>query len=145
MSQFETTMYKTREAAIPLNAKNPGLLGHAVDLDVLYRLEEAQVAGEADLVVELMDLYTDDAPSKMAEIRKALGGAEGASLKRAAHNLEGSSATLGAKQMAVLCRDLQHLDHGNSIEHSRTLVSRLEDEFSQVLLAFAAERQRRFA
>ncbi|MDT4966787.1 MAG: hypothetical protein QOJ64_1524 [Acidobacteriota bacterium] len=143
MSQIQVTTYKTQEGL--LHPKDRELLGDAVDLDVLHTLDDPQNADESDLVVELIDLYVADASSKMAAIQKAVRGAEWLLLKRVAHNLEGSSATLGAKQMAVLCRDLQCLDSAPPIERSRTLLSRLEVEFRRVLIAFAAERERRVA
>lgn len=143
MSQIEVATYKTREGL--LHPKHCEVLSDAVDLDVLHTLDDARNAGESDLVVELIDLYVADASRKIADIQKALDEAEGPSLKRAAHNLEGSSATLGAKQMAVLCRELQGLDSTRPTESSRTLMSRLEDEYCKVLMVFAAERERRIS
>jgi HPt (histidine-containing phosphotransfer) domain-containing protein len=141
MNQIEATTHKTLEGL--LHPRDCEMLSDAVDLDVLRTLDDSQNAGESDLVVELIDLYVADASSKMAAIQNALRGAEWPLLKRAAHNLEGSSATLGAKQMAVLCRDLQRLDSARPTDRSRTLLSRLDDEFCKVLMAFAAERERR--
>jgi HPt (histidine-containing phosphotransfer) domain-containing protein len=114
-----------------------------VVITVLTSFEDAQVEGEPDLIVELIDLYLADAPRQLTVMRKALAETDEPSLKRAAHSLKGSSANLGATQMAALCAELEHAGHVNSWQRVGALVTRLEQEFESVWQAFAAERQRR--
>src|SRR5687767_4508129 len=68
----------------------------AVDMAALTDLEDAQVEGDPDLVVELIDLYLEDSSDKLAAIREAIAKTDEASLRRATHSLRGSSASLGA-------------------------------------------------
>jgi|SRR5215213_8470580 len=116
--------------------------GEAVDLVVLLSLAEAQVEGEPDLVVELIDLYAEDTPRRLAAIRSAWAARDLAALRRAAHGLKGSSASLGARQVEILCEKLERLSGKELLQGGEMLLTRLEREFARVRLAFADERSR---
>lgn len=116
--------------------------GEAVDLAVLLSLEEAQVEGEPDLVVELIDLYAEDTPRRLAAIRSAWAAGDLVALRGAAHGLKGSSACLGARQVAILCDKLERLPGTELLRGSEILLTCLEREFTRVQLAFADERDR---
>src|SRR6266498_1426123 len=66
-----------------------------IDKTVLEFLAEAQDEDEPDLIVELIDLYLDDAPKLVGEIRRAAKGGDANAIKRAAHALKGSSGSIG--------------------------------------------------
>ncbi|MET0623876.1 MAG: Hpt domain-containing protein [Pyrinomonadaceae bacterium] len=114
--------------------------GEAVDSVVLLSLEEAQVEGEPDLVVELIDLYAEDTPRRLDAIRSALAARDLAALRRAAHALKGSSASLGARQVMMLC---EKLEQSSGLQGGEMLLTCLEREYARVRLAFADERGRR--
>jgi len=117
-------------------------MGEAVDLLVLLSLEEAQVEGEPDLVVELIDLYAEDTPRRLAAIRSAWAAGDLAALRGAAHGLKGSSASLGARQVAILCDKLERLSGTELLRGGGMLLTCLERECARVRLAFADERGR---
>lgn len=115
----------------------------AVDLSVLNSLEGAQIEGEPDIVVELMELYLEDASSKLAAMNEDLGGNGGRSLARLAHSLKGSSANLGARRVASLCDELERMGEGGATCDGGALLDRLELELACVRRVFEAERRRR--
>lgn len=119
------------------------MTGEAVDLAVLSSLEGAQVEGEPDLVVELIELYAEDTPRRLAAIRNSLEAGDVAALRRAAHGLKGSSASLGARPVEVRCEQLEHLPGEKLLQGGAILLSCLEGECARVRLAFAEERGRR--
>jgi len=121
-------------------ADTPGV---AVDMAMLNDLAAAQVAGEPDLIVELIDLYLEDALRRMAAMQAAIAATDKATLNGAAHALRGSSASLGACQMAALCAELEGLDWPDSWPSARALLARLQQAFAHVRQAFTAERQSR--
>src|SRR5437660_7395479 len=90
-----------------LSAGSPRSLTQAVDMAVLTSFEEAQLDGVPDLIVELIDLYLEDAPHRLTAIEEALNRRDGQALKRAAHCLRGSSANLGALQVALICEEVE--------------------------------------
>ena len=114
-----------------------------VDLAVLLSLEGAPVEGEPDLVVELIDLYAEDAPRRLAAIRSAWAARDLAALRRAAHGLKGSSASLGARQVEILCEELERLSDQELLQEGEMLLARLERELARAMLVFADERGRR--
>src|SRR6267142_23927 len=114
-----------------------------VDLEVLYGLTEAQGDGEPDLIVELIDLYLEDTPRRVTAMREALTRTDGILLGRAAHGLKGSSATLGAGQVADSCAELEQLARTSSFTEVASVLGRLEDELTSLRNTFLVERQKR--
>ncbi len=115
----------------------------AVDLAALAGLEGAQVEGEPDIVVELMELYLEDASAKLAAMREDLTEKGGRSVGRLAHSLRGSSANLGARRAAALCEELERMGEGDPSRGGRVLLDKLESELARVRRVFEAERRRR--
>ena len=118
-------------------------LTQAVDMAVLTSFEEVQMDGAPDLIVELIDLYLEDAPHRLAAIEEALTRKDERALKRAAHCLRGSSANLGALQVALICEELERIECNDWFAGVHALLSCLEEEFGRVRQILLAERQRR--
>ncbi|MGI9164857.1 MAG: Hpt domain-containing protein [Pyrinomonadaceae bacterium] len=115
----------------------------AVDMTVLSGLEGAQVDGEPDLIVELIDLYLEDTPRRLAAMSALLEQRDALSLRRAAHGLKGSSATLGAARTARLCEAVEEMSQDGSLAAVATLLAGLEQEFAHVRQSFLNERRKR--
>lgn len=115
----------------------------AVELDVLRGLAGAQVEGESDLVVELIDLYAEDSPRRLDTIRGALAAGDLEALQWAAHSLKGSSTSLGAQRVGILCEKLERVSGREWRQGGEILLARLERELARAWLAFASERTRR--
>ena len=113
----------------------------AVDMAALAALEDAQIDGEQDLIVELIDLYLEDTSVKLSAIREAIAVIDEESLKRATHSLRGSSASLGAHRTAALCWELEHLGFSGSLESVESLRAELEQECELVRQVLADERR----
>ena len=121
----------------------PEIFRSAVDLAVLASYEKIQLDGEPDLIVELIDLYLEDAPQRVALMRESLAKRNWLSLKREAHSLRGSSGNLGALQMARICDEIERIESGDLSPSIAVLVGCLELELERVLRIFVVERQRR--
>ena len=114
----------------------------AVDLAVLRSYEAIQLDGEPDLIVELIDLYLEDARRRLAVMKLSLAKRNWLSVKREAHSLRGSSGNLGALQMALICDEIERLESRDPFA-IEALLGCLEQELEQVGHIFLAERQRR--
>ena len=114
----------------------------AVDLAVLASYEEAQIEGEPDFVVELIDLYLDEVPRLFDSLHTAIQNNDDATAKRAAHSLRGSSGNLGVLQIAAIADELEHLENPCGTSATQLLQS-LENEFRRVKEILTAERQKR--
>ena len=115
----------------------------AVDLEALAGLEEMQDEGEPSLVVELIDLYLEESPRQLASMLGAAAGADAAAIRRAAHSLKGSSASLGALGVAALCEEIERESYGDSSRRVGALLARLGREQERARHVFAAERRKR--
>lgn len=114
----------------------------AVDLAVLATYDDAQMEGEPDFVVELIDIYLEEVPRLFDTLRKSIANKDRSTAKRAAHSLRGSSANLGVVQMAAIAGDLEHLEDNCSSAAHELLLS-LQNEFERVKEILNAERKRR--
>ena len=119
------------------------ITNEAVDIELLNAFEELQLDGGSDLIVELIDLYLLDAAQRVKQIREATIQTEWVLVKRAAHNLKGSSSNLGVRHVAEICEKLERMDGCDSPQTVADLVRLLEHESARASAALAAVRQRR--
>jgi HPt (histidine-containing phosphotransfer) domain-containing protein len=117
--------------------------GDAIDMELLNAFEELQLDDGSDLIVELIDLYLQEASQRVTEIREASIATEWVLLKRAAHNLKGSSGNLGVRKVAEICQKLEWMDRHDSPQTVAALVQLLEYESAMASASLAAVRQRR--
>jgi HPt (histidine-containing phosphotransfer) domain-containing protein len=115
----------------------------AVDLDVLNAFQQLQPDDGSDLIVELIDLYLQDASQRIAEITEASAKGEWATVNRAAHNLRGSSSNLGVRHTAEICGELERADGRLARAAVAELIERLNAELVRASELLIAERQRR--
>jgi len=127
----------------PVPARVIRTTSDAVDMELLKAFEELQSDDGSDLIVELIDLYLKDAPQRMLAIREAALENEWGLLKRAVHNLKGSSANLGVRLVAETCIKLERIECEHSTEGVRKLLQQMDDEFARASEVLLSERQRR--
>jgi HPt (histidine-containing phosphotransfer) domain-containing protein len=72
-------------------------------------------------------------------LRQAVAAGQPEHLKRAAHNLKGSSSNLGARTLAALSAELETLGKQGTLEGAAEVLSRLQREYQRVCQALAAE------
>jgi signal transduction histidine kinase/CheY-like chemotaxis protein len=103
----------------------------------------AEVGGDAQLFAELADLFVQDAPRRLADIREALRRRDAPALERAAHALKGSAANFGAKETVAAAATLESLGRGGDIEGADAVYADLERAMSRLLGALAAPPARK--
>ena len=104
--------------------------GSPINRERLAMLQDA--GGGAGLVAELVDLFVDDVPPRLASIREAVAARDPEALVRTAHGLKGSAATLGADGMAELCRQMEASGREGEVLQAEDLLESLEAEFERV-------------
>ena len=112
----------------------------ALDPAVLAELRQFQGEGKPDIVLELVEAFQFETPPLLEALRQAVAEGQPEQLKRAAHNLKGSSNTLGARTMAALSTELETIGKHGTVEKAAELVTRLEREYQRVCLALARRR-----
>ena len=99
-----------------------------------------ELMGE-DGIQELIDIFIEDGGVHIDALGSALARRDTMLLADEAHALKGSSATVGANQMATLCAQLEKRGRAGSILGADRLLEALVDEFHLVAGLLAKNRQ----
>jgi two-component system sensor histidine kinase/response regulator len=78
-----------------------------VDRSSIESLAALQSEGEPDIVKELVDIFEREAGPRFERLRAAAAAADPGELMREAHGLKGTAASIGAKRLAGLAKDLE--------------------------------------
>jgi HPt (histidine-containing phosphotransfer) domain-containing protein len=87
---------------------------------------------------ELVEIYVDDARSRVEAILDASRTGDAARLAREAHSLKGSSANVGAMVMERLSRELEMAARAGDLSGAPDLIDGLTTELRRVGAALAA-------
>jgi len=91
-----------------------------------------------DFLVDLIAVYLEDTPNRIAQMRGAVGGGETDTLIREAHTLKSSSANVGAMRLSALAKQMEFDWRSGDFAGMAGDVRRFEDEFIQVKAALEA-------
>ncbi len=75
----------------------------------------AITGGDAEFEREVLGEYLNCTPEDVERIRQAIASSDPEALGRAAHALKGSSATVGAKSLAALAKELEMLGKAGNV------------------------------
>jgi PAS domain S-box-containing protein len=126
-------------ATSPADNRGPEAAVPTLDPTVLAELRQFQAEGEPDIVQELAEAFQFETPPLLEALRQAVAEGQPGQLRRAAHNLKGSSQNLGARSMAALSAELETIGKHGTVEGATELVTRLEQEYQRVCQALASE------
>jgi signal transduction histidine kinase/DNA-binding response OmpR family regulator len=111
----------------------------AVDHTVLDGLRELERAGAPGLVKKITDMFLQDTPRQLTDLRDSVQNGDSVRLVKVAHTLKGSAANLGAREMVRICDELQVLGEAENIGIAPSLVADLESQFGSVRDAILSE------
>ena len=124
-------------SAEPLYASD----GAIIDAKVLESLRSLQGADDPDLVNELIDMFLEDVPPRLAALRMAITEGHSLAVMQAAHALKSSSGNMGATRMGVLCNVLEEQGRTGLMGAAEEVFEALEQEFARVQRALEAEKK----
>jgi HPt (histidine-containing phosphotransfer) domain-containing protein len=93
------------------------------------------VGGDMGFLGDLVAAYRTDGASRVADMRTALAAGNAEDLRRAAHTLKSSSASLGANDLAEACRAVEAAAREGRLEGLGTNVEAIASEFDEVVSA----------
>jgi CheY-like chemotaxis protein len=111
----------------------------AIDQSVLDIIRDMEDEDDPDMLAEIIGLYLDRAPELLQSLQAAIANKDAEALRVAAHTLKSSSANVGARVLADLCRELEELGRTGSLDNSATKLSLLYDEYRRVDAALSDE------
>ena len=93
-------------------------------------------------VVELIDLFLQEAVAHFSTLQSSLTARDGRILGRSAQTLKGSCGNLGAQAMSRICVDLQAAGQAGKWDRAAELFKSLEEEFRAVRGELESEKGR---
>jgi signal transduction histidine kinase/DNA-binding response OmpR family regulator len=111
----------------------------AVDHIALDGLRELERTGAPGLVKKVTDMFLQDTPRQLTDLRDSVQNGDLVRLVKVAHTLKGSAANLGAREMVRICDELQVLGEAENIGIAPSLVADLESQFGSVRDAILSE------
>jgi PAS domain S-box-containing protein len=115
-------------------------LANLLDHELIEGLRELQTEDHGDLLGALIDIFEVDSHEQIGVLRAAIASNDLLGVGRAAHRLRGSSANLGAVELAARCAELEALSNGGSLADAAALLGRIEHELARARQALAEAR-----
>ena len=121
------------------------MVDNVLDMSVVEELLALVDDGDPELLVDLIQLFLDDSPSKVRAITEGLAENDLDKIERAAHSLKGSSGNLGAVLLQETCDRMQLASRRHETAAVRLLVpavvanySATETALRQLLTSYSA-------
>ena len=113
-----------------------------LDFSVLATLRDLSEPGLPDPVVELIDLFMEDAPDRLHAMQTSLDRRDAEALKIAAHSLKGSAKNLGAKPLGRICAELEQQTIAADWDNALLTLKAIGQEFEKLRAVLEAEKRR---
>jgi two-component system sensor histidine kinase/response regulator len=104
-----------------------------VDLSTALR----NVDGDQDILAETVQIFLQDYPKQLAEIRQAISTKDAKRTERVAHSLKSVAGLFGARQAYNLAYELEMLARREQLEATSSVLYRLEHALEEVMAFFA--------
>jgi histidine phosphotransfer protein HptB len=95
----------------------------------------------AGFLKELIDIYLQDTPVRLAEIVTALATQDATAAMRAAHSIKGSSSNFGATGLAALAHQIELQGKTGNLTETAATLGTLRGEYDRVAAALTALTQ----
>lgn len=113
----------------------------SLDVAWLQELRSDCPTVQGDIVSELVAIFLQDAPRRLAALRTATANGICAQAQAAAHAIKGSSATIRAVKMARLAEHIEDLAARGDLGEVAVRIDPLEQEFQIVAALLRAIKQ----
>jgi CheY-like chemotaxis protein/HPt (histidine-containing phosphotransfer) domain-containing protein len=91
-----------------------------------------RVAGDADLLREIIELFLADCPERLMELHEALAHQDCTALARAAHRLKGALGNISANHALAAVRRVETSAREGDVHTATEALARLEDELARL-------------
>ena len=104
-----------------------------IDPDAITNLRELNPGDNGEFLREIVGIYVEDTPKRLAELRGAFAAGDAPALTRAAHTIKGSSSNVGAAALRSAAERLEHMARSEGLGGAAPLVAECEAQFALVL------------
>jgi histidine phosphotransfer protein HptB len=102
-----------------------------IDPEAINNLKELNPGDNGEFLKEIIGIYIEDTPNRLAELRTSLAAGDVASFTRAAHTIKGSSANVGALALKGVAERLETISRKDGLGAVAPLVADCETEFAR--------------
>jgi PAS domain S-box-containing protein len=125
----------TDTVAGPILEDVPAAAPETLDHSPLAAIRALQRSGQPDPLERIVGLYLEGALTLKEQIQQALTDESAEDLRLAAHTLKSSSANLGGRRIAALCRELEELGRDGRLLEAEAKCAQVEREFADFVAA----------
>jgi len=137
-TRFEGGAARTGAGVAPPAGHETDPRNGALNLACLEDLRRLGDDSGMDVLSEVISVYLDDAPKRIAALREALGAGNPDMLRAAAHALKSASGYLGADELTALCKRMETIGRDGSVAGAAALFDQAVRELERVAAALSA-------
>ena len=100
--------------------------------DLLDRLGD-----DEELCKEIIELFIEDTPHQISDLKKALEKKDASMVQRQAHSLKGSSANTSALGMQEIAFQIEKAGETGDLDLANSLLVKIEDEYGKFIRTIA--------
>ena len=112
-----------------------------LDSSALDQIRALEKEGASNLVEEVIQLYLRDAPTLKGAMVEAVAQGNADGLRKAAHTFKSISATIGALELAKLCKEAERMGKEGKLVNIEEVLAGVEGEYKRVVEALEKESQ----
>ncbi len=120
----------------------PNPIHHATLHEILHMASFNPSVDAVEFLFETIDYYLEEAPRLLQDIQVYQNQANYNALRRAAHTLSSTSATLGAVNLAAKCTELEIFAVNERLVGAKELICQIMTEYERVKIALEDERDK---
>ncbi len=99
---------------------------------MLAELQESMGDIAEELLPELAPMLLEDAPQMLSRLRQAIAASDAPAVKKLAHTLKGSCASMGIMALAAHCQEIETMGRDNQLAMAAAKLAHAEAEYEQV-------------
>ena len=103
-----------------------------IDMQAIDALRELSPDAGEEFLRELIEIYLQDTPQRMAEMEDALNKKDIPAFTRAAHTIKGRSSNFGAAKLTKLAHELEMQGKSGDLAASPASCLKLKSEYNLV-------------
>ena len=103
-----------------------------IDPDAIANLRELNPGDNGEFLREIVSIYIEDTPKRLADLRTNLASGDVPAFTRAAHTIKGSSANVGAQVLKGMAERLEIASRKEGLGGVSGLIADCEEEFERV-------------
>ena len=103
--------------------------GVSIDPEAIENLRSLSPDDGDVFLKDIIGIFIEDTPARIAELRQALTDADTVRFTRAAHSIKGSSSNLGAIALRDIAADLEQKSRQDGLTNLESLVAALETTY----------------